>query len=833
MPARLGRLLFIAVLIVPSAATAQLHRATDPVMLPARSLVSQDDALVLDLHPGSLSLLPGWSVAYLHAEADERDSWLGSGDALYFAAPLWFGFAGGLSVQSIRPGDLAARPPGSASADRAMVALALGFSRSESFGIGLTTRTFSSGNPYLDGLTAVDLGMTFRPGPRLSLSLTGRDLFVSREGQGTGGLDLASSLLVGTSFRPFGNPEVVLDFALSVDSDDPADLGGRAGVTLPVPYVGSLSGVLETQELGEGDSDLRFMAELSVQLGGASLAGGVSGGDAFDGDAGWYALARAEAEPRRGVPPPGRILEIELRGLSPRGLVGVVAALEQARVDERIRGVLLRPRSSGMGLAYAQELRLLISELRAAGKPVACHLDSVSGAEYYACAGADQILVDPAGDVRLMGLSSTSLLFGETLRKIGVHADFVRIGDYKSAPEQYTQGHLSEAAREQARALLDDAHQRMLADLAGDLESNRAAVAGIIDRGPYLADAAIDAGLVEAAVDERTLDDASLPLFAGRPRVDRMPPSGKRQWGKAPAIGILMIDDNIVDGDSVDIPFIDMHMSGARTVIDALEGMVADPRIRAIVVRVDSPGGAVLASDQIWRAIRRAREHKPVIASMGQVAASGGYYVACAADEIWADPSTVTGSIGIFYGKVDVAELANKVGVGIEHFSRGAHAGANSMWRPFTPEERASLTGLLRSYYRTFLERVAESRGMDVEQVDAIARGRVWSGDAAVANGLVDRLGGLASALARARQRAGLGRDVELVMLPRRKTSLVDFVLGGVSVEAAGTAAPQTEEPVGSVELPSGLAPLVRSVGALHVMGSGRPMALMPYQVVF
>jgi protease-4 len=276
-----------------------------------------------------------------------------------------------------------------------------------------------------------------------------------------------------------------------------------------------------------------------------------------------------------------------------------------------------------------------------------------------------------------------------------------------------------------------------------------------------------------------------------------------------------------------------MHMSGARTVIDALEAMVAEPRIRAIVVRVDSPGGAVLASDQIWRAIRRAREHKPVIASMGQVAASGGYYVASAADEIWADPSTITGSIGIFYGKVDVAELAGKLGVGIEHFSRGTHAGANSMWRPFTPEERASLTDLIRSYYRTFLERVAESRGMGVEQVDALARGRVWSGDQAVANGLVDRLGGLASALARARQRAGLGRDVDLVLLPQRKNSLVDYVLGGVSVEEPTATSVPTGEASPRVELPSAIAPLVRSVGALHVIGSGRPMALMPYELVF
>jgi protease-4 len=165
---------------------------------------------------------------------------------------------------------------------------------------------------------------------------------------------------------------------------------------------------------------------------------------------------------------------------------------------------------------------------------------------------------------------------------------------------------------------------------------------------------------------------------------------------------------------------LNIHMTGGRTVVAAIDRMVQNPRIRAIVLRVDSPGGAVMASDQIWRAVQRARKKKPVIASMGEVAASGGYYVASAAQEIWASPSTITGSIGVFYGKVDIAPLANRFGVNIESDKRGAHAGADSLFRPFTDDERATLADKVRLWYRQFLERVSVGRKLPIERVDAL-----------------------------------------------------------------------------------------------------------------
>jgi protease-4 len=258
-------------------------------------------------------------------------------------------------------------------------------------------------------------------------------------------------------------------------------------------------------------------------------------------------------------------------------------------------------------------------------------------------------------------------------------------------------------------------------------------------------------------------------------------------------------------------------MSGGRTVVDAIDRMAANSRIRAIVLRVDSPGGAVMASDQIWRAVQRARKKKPVIASMGEVAASGGYYVASAANEIWASPSTITGSIGIFYGKVDIEPLVKHFGVNVETEKRGSHAGADSMFRPFTDADRALLVEKLRVWYRQFLERVAEGRKLPIERVDALARGRVYSGDSAHALGLIDSLGGFGSALARARELGGLPVDAEVVVSPQRPSSLLDYVLGVSDSKAKSEA---------QALLPSAFKPFLSQLYFMTRMAATEPVAL-------
>jgi protease-4 len=817
------------VLLLAQPALAQLHRATDPVMTPASSIVLQDDALSIDVNPAALGLMPASSFAFLHSEVDRSGSYLGNGDALFFAGNVIGPLSLGVTLQSIRPGERAALPPFSANGDRAMAALGIAFAPSKAVSFGVTTRAFSSGDARFDGLTAIDLGMLLRPSAYLALSLVGRDLFVSRDGFGTAGLELGSSGIVGVGIRPTGDELITVDLAFATDLDDRERFGGRGGLTIELPQIGQAAGLIELEDLDSGDSAMRVMAELAINLGRTSFVVGGTGGDGFEDSGGWYAMLRADGRMRSSAIAPRAVLDMEIKDMSPRGMINTTIALEIARTSPRIAGVIIRPRSTSMGIANAQELRLQIRALQSAGKPVVCHLESASGAEYYGCAGADRIVMDPAGDIRLMGIATSVLLFGDTLKKIGVRADFVRIGPYKSAPEQFTQNHMSDEARAQANQLLDDGHQRMLVDLAGDLKVSPEQVASLMDRGPHLGAEALHRKLVDAVIDEHELGEDDNPL-RGERRVDRLPRDDAGEWGRQPSIGVIVIDDTIVDGESVDVPIIDIHMTGGRTIVEELDQMANDPTIRAIVLRVDSPGGAVVASDQIWRAVRRARERKPVIASLGTVAASGGYYVASACDEIWADPSTITGSIGIFYGKVDVAQLAGELGIGIEHLRRGQRAGAESLYRPFTDEERAALADVMRTYYRMFLERVAEGRSMTVAQVDAVARGRVHSGDAAQKLGLVDRLGGLASAIARARQRAELSDQADVVVRPRRPSGVLDYVLGGVS--AQGFVAGEEASPAASgIPLTPELRSLARTLVTMSQLGSGAPLALMPFAV--
>jgi protease-4 len=810
-------LALVLIALWSSGSSAQFHRATDPVATPASVLVQRDDAGSIDVSPALLGFLPGFSLLYVHAELDERQSWLGQGDAISAAAPLFFGLSLGATFQSIRPGPLARN-----TAERATFGVGLAYAPWKRFSMGVSGRGFYAGSDRFDGLSAVDIGFAWRAADWLGLSFSGRDLFASRSGFGTAGLDLGASLMFGWQVRPFGDGNLVMDFDVALDRDSRA--GGRVGLGFRIPNFGQLNSLVELEHVGEDDQILRVMAELSASFEGFTIGGGIVTGNNFGDAPGAYGLVRFDELARPGVRPAGRVLDLELNAGGPREVLDVLLTLDKAVRDERIAAVLLRPRESGLGTAHAQELRMAIAALRGAGKHVICHLENATGTEYYGCAGADAVLIDPAGSIRLLGTSADLLMLGDTLRKVGLRADFVRIGEYKSAPEQFAHNVLSEPARTELRVLLSDVQARVVQDIASDLRVAPARVTEIMDDGPQLAPQAVRDKLVTDAVDEVVLRGGEGKRFEGRAFTQQMPRRASEDWDSGPRIGVVMIDGTIVDGNNVDVPFLGMHMTGGRTATAAIDGLANDPMTSAIVVRVDSPGGAVLASDQIWRAIRRAREQKPVVVSMGAVAASGGYYVASAGDEIWADPSTLTGSIGIFYGKVDAEGLARMLGVGIETFKIGKRAGAESLFRPFSPEERAALVERIRVYYRMFLSRVAAGRNRTVEQIDALGRGRVYSGDAALRLGLIDRLGGFASALARARQLGRVAADVPIVVVPAKPGGLLDYVLGNARAEAEDTT------PISEL-VPAELKAAFARALTLEQLGSTTPLALLPYDV--
>jgi protease-4 len=760
-------------LLVPSVAVAQLRRATMPVWQPPVSITAPDDALAVSIDPAALPYLRSWSLAYVHAEADESLSLESRGDAIYAATPLFLGFAIGAGVDSVRPTS-AARTAGAI--EHTALSLALAWAYSDQIAIGATARVMWSSDPRLDDLFTLDLAATWRPLPYFAASFLARDVTGPGFQDGAVGF-VPRSFLLGVGVRPFGTRALGLDLLGAIDEE--GRVGARLAAEVEVPYVGRLQAATEIERVGDPSPSFRVTGGVSVDWGRIGAGGGVIVGDGISAAPGWYVHGHVEGFERPGVPTGSYVADLAIAEQGSRSLLWTTRRLDRAIRDPRIHGVVLRFQGSDIGLAYAQELRMMIEELTDAGKPVVCYLGDASGAELYACGGARTVLMDPAGGVRLYGPGMEILHLAGLLRELGIRADFVRIGPYKSAIEEYQDDRMSDAARGAREVILDDVYHRMVWDLSRDLEVPEARVREMIDDGPYVAREALDAQLVDGTADEHDMREELERAFGGSYTRETVEPDHpRRRWGRTPRVGVVVVDGEMVDGNNVDIPLLEIHATGGRTAVEAITAMARDPAVGAIVVRIDSPGGSVLAADQIWRAIRRARDRKPVIASIGAVGASGGYYIASACDEIWADPATITGSIGVWFGKIDFEPLAERFGVHTEFLARGRHAGAESLWRPFTPEERAMLADKIREWYRDFLSRVAEGRGMSLTEVDAVARGRVWTGDRALELGLVDRLGGFYSALLRARQLGGLPDDADFEVRPSRPSSLLDYVLG-------------------------------------------------------
>lgn len=809
---------FLALALLATApsttAFAQWRRDTASVASSTETIAAPDDARAVTTNPSALAYLPHYSVVYNGATTS--NVWVG-GQALYAAFPLPFGLAFGAGVEARQVPVLGGDFVGT---------LALAMRTSAYWSFGLNTRFMDSRSGALDGAVSVDLAASFRAANFLSLSAIARD--VNAPGYNNPLLgNVPRSFALGVGLRPL-RTRVSIDLAAAVDQE--GHVGATAALQLPVPYVGTLFARGQLDRIGGADQSSMLTAGLMLNWGNISAGGGVLVGNRAQDPIGGFGIARLEGGARDGIPTADYVLDVELRGTSANSFIRLVAKLDRALHDPHAVGVLLRPRGSGLGLALAQELRLIIHELQRAGKHVVCHLDDATGSEYYACAGADSVLLDPAGGVRLMGPSSNVILLGEALANAGLHADFIRIGPFKSAPEQLANSQLSAPALEDHNEMIDDSFVRLLQDLSNDLGVPHERTRELVDEGPYVTSEALAVHIGDATADEWHMESELAAAFGGSyARLSDAPGSMDQTWGEAGRIGVVLIDGDIVDGNNIDIPFLDVHMTGGRTAARAIEQLAADPSVRAIVVRIDSPGGSALASDQVWRALRRARERKPVIASLGTVAASGGYYIASAANEIWADPSTITGSIGVFFGKVDVIGLANQLGISVTNIRRGRHAGADSIWRPFSDDERAMLADKVRLWYRLFLDRVSDGRNMTPADVDAAARGRVWSGDRALGLHLIDRLGGLQSALVRARALADLRDDAPITVVPRRPEGILDYVLGtggSASASADGDAAVSI-----LAALPSDVRAAIRTAIAMQHMGDMSALALMPYSI--
>jgi protease-4 len=514
---------------------------------------------------------------------------------------------------------------------------------------------------------------------------------------------------------------------------------------------------------------------------------------------------------------------------------GFVEALRRASRDDRVRAVLLMP--STLNLPYwgkVQEMRDAIVAFRKSGKHVTAYLEFGGDREYYLASAADRVFLMPTSSLDLTGVASYEMFLRGTLDKIGAYPDFVHIGDYKTAPNQLTQKGFTPAHREMAQSLNRDMYEQLVAGIAEGRKKGEDEVRNLLDKGPFVANDALAAGLVDELAYEDELDDR-VPELGDENAMGRIE-GGDYQRIRPQSVGlrprsriaVLYVVGTIVSGKS-GFDAVNGSVVGSETIVDQIRKIRDDDSIKAIVLRVDSPGGSSVASDVIWRELTITREEKPgrpIVTSMSDLAASGGYYIAMPAEAIVAQPGTLTGSIGIFGGKIVIGGALDKVGVATEAVTSGANADIYSPFAPFTPAQRAKVASFMEDFYKNFLKKVADSRKSTPDAIHSVAQGRVWTGRQALKHGLVDALGGLDAAVALAKEKARIpaNEEVQLVVYPERR-SLLDALseqFGGVGTAGMWSMLTGTTER--------------RAMAALsaptRLFRRGEPLALMPFTFV-
>jgi protease-4 len=523
-----------------------------------------------------------------------------------------------------------------------------------------------------------------------------------------------------------------------------------------------------------------------------------------------------------------------IRGVRAPTVRALVESLRKAKVDSRIRAVLVKP--TGFESPYwgkVQEVRDAMLDFKKSGKPIYAYLEYGGDREYYLATAADKIYLMPSTSLDLTGVATYALFLRGTLDKIGAYPDLHRIGEYKTAVNTFTETGYTPAHKEMDSALNRDLFEQIVGGIAAGRSKDEAEVRRLIDQGPFLPEEALRTGLV----DDVQYEDEVSELLRGEDETETREIDVEQYAGvsgaslglnSGPRLAVIYASGTITSGKSGFDP-VNGAVVGSETLIEYIRSARRDSSVRGIVLRIDSPGGSATASDAVWRELmiaKNEREDRPIVASMSDLAASGGYYIAMPAQVIVAQPSTLTGSIGIFGGKVVTGGLYEKLGARIESTSIGKNAEIGSPVRPFNPEELKKLNEQLQAFYDQFVEKAATSRGSTPERIDAMAQGRVWTGRQAKDRGLVDALGGLDEAIALTKQRANIAADsdVELVVYPPRRTFYEI-----VSDQLNGTNQSLRMSQWLAASLTKGELELLRAMRSpIAMFRRGEPLALMP-----
>jgi len=457
-------------------------------------------------------------------------------------------------------------------------------------------------------------------------------------------------------------------------------------------------------------------------------------------------------------------------------LFSLIALLRWAQEDERLKAVVVCLSDLRMGWARLQSLRRALLALKDAGKKVWVHMAAGGMPEYYLATAADKVFLAPAGHLAVTGLASEVTFFKEALDKLGVEAQVSQVGRYKAAGEAFTREGMSAAHCEMIEALLDDLYAQVCEGVGSGRRKSKAQVRTLIDQGLFLAHEARDAGLIDGLCYEdevpvllETELDSCQAIGVDKYRRQRGREMRRRALREGTdVIGLLSVNGTLKQGETLPSPEGGTAV-GAKSFARDLQRLRENPEVKAVVVRIASPGGSGLASDLMWRELVRTQQQKPVIISMGDVAASGGYYLAMAGEMVLAEEGTITGSIGVLAGKVVLQGLYGHLGVAKEIIARGQRATMFSDYLPWAPAERERIEFEAQAFYQDFVRKVATCRRLSMEAVEGSAQGRVWTGRQAWTRGLVDQIGGLEDALAEAKRRVGVppDRPVTIVRYPR------------------------------------------------------------------
>ncbi len=787
-------------------------RATRGPFITGGTRAGLGDATDTELNPAALALMPAADAEVVGSEAGQGATIPRRGLGLYLGAPFWSSGVGFAVSRVIGTGEAPVD-------DHTTLRLAYAHHLGRYGAVGISWAHIWDG--AFGGTDTFDLGLSLLAGLHLAVAFTVED--VNQPLPASRATALPRLWTGELAYRPLGTRRLEIAVGAAHAGGDPwAHVVPWARLRVNVARGFGLYAQAERVP-AYGDGAFNSLAYTNAGLGlafdldhlGVMLAaqGYFAGsGSAGVGPAptevpvppvhtvGFAGRLRVDGARQPAAVAPAYVARVRLEAIhSDRDFFRLVRRLRALALDRAAVAVLFKVEGVDLGYGRVEELRDLIGALRARGKRTIAYVTFPSTREYYLASACDAILIHPAGTLSLNGVSQNVMFYKGAMDRLGVQLELVRAGAYKGAMEPFVMTEQSPPVRANKNQLLDDVFGRVTSTIAADRTRaghamDAAVVRSLVDRGVFIPGEAALSGLVDGIGAEGDLEAmlaVSLRRSVPLRDLDNAPEQPVAWPGRR--VAVLFVDGTIVDGPSAELPLGMGSFAGSDTLAAALERCRQDPSVGAVVLRVNSPGGSAFASDVLAREIKHVRAAgKPIVVSMGDLAASGGYYIAAPADVIYAEPSTLSGSIGVFGYKVDAQKLIGNLGLSVETYRRGAHADLLSPYRPWTDAERALAEDEIHHLYGLFLQTVADGRkrqGMTVARVDAIGEGHVWTGALAEPLGLIDRMGGVGAAIDEAARLGGvpLANDEmpDLLLLPPEEKGLLHRVASTASAIAA------------------------------------------------